>query len=90
MTKLDILWYSRSAHPSPVGLAAQLGGLLEEFRDDAVRVFTVQDSLDATVRGSHVDHHLPNFIRQGGNAPALWARSHGIKTRLIGLSRTLL
>lgn len=86
MSSLDILWYSRSAHPCPLGLAAQLGGLLEEFRDDDLRVFTVQDSLDATVRESHVDHHLPNFIRQGGNTTALWARSRGARTKLIGLN----
>jgi ABC-type nitrate/sulfonate/bicarbonate transport system substrate-binding protein len=86
MTPLDILWYSRSAHPCPLGLAAQLGGFIDEFRDDPFRVFTVQESPDAAIRESHVDHHLPNFIRQGGNAPALWARSCGAKTRLIGLS----
>ena len=86
MTPLDILWYSRSAHPCPLGLAAQLGGFIDEFRDDPFPVFTVQESPDAAVRESHVDHHLPNFIRQGGNAPALWARSCGAKTRLIGLS----
>ncbi len=35
---------------------------------------------------SHYDHHLPFSIRQGGNAPALWARSRGVETRLLGLN----
>lgn len=86
MTSRDIVWYSRSAHPSPLGLAAQLGSLIEEFRDDQLQLFTVQDSPDAALRESHVDHHLKNFIRQGGNATALWARSNGAPTRLLGLN----
>lgn len=86
MTHLDILWYSRSPHPCPLGLAAQLGWFLDEFRDDGIRVFTVQDSADATLRDSHLDHHLPHSIRQGGNVPAIWARSRGARTRVIGLS----
>ena len=86
MTPLDILWYSRGSHPSPLGLAAQLGWFLDEFRDDGIRVFTVQDSTDAALRDAHLDHHLPNTIRQGGNVPALWARSRGARTRLIALS----
>ena len=86
MKHLDILWYSRSPHPCPLGLAAQLGWFLDEFRDDGIRVFTVQDSADATLRDSHLDHHLPHSIRQGGNVPAIWARSRGARTRVIGLS----
>lgn len=86
MTSIDILWYSRSPHPSPLGLAAQLGWFLDEFRDDGISVFTLQDSASAELRDSHIDHHLPNSIRQGGNVPALWARSRGAPTRLIGLS----
>jgi len=86
MTPLEILWYSRSPHPCPLGLAAQLGWFIDEFRDDGIRVFTVQDSADPTLRDSHLDHHLPNSIRQGGNVPAIWARSRGARTRVVGLS----
>lgn len=86
MTAIQTLWYSRSAHPSPLGLAAQLGWYLDEFRDDGLHVFTVQDSHSASVRDSHLDHSLPHSIRQGGNVPALWARARGADTRLIGLT----
>lgn len=86
MSSLDILWYSRSPHPCPLGLAGQLGWFLDEFRDDGIRVFTVQDSVDPALRDSHLDHHLAHSIRQGGNVPAIWARSRGARTRVIGLS----
>lgn len=86
MTTLDTLWYTRSRHPSPLGLAAQLGWLLDEFRDTGPRLFTVQDSVSPSLRATHLDHHLPYCIRQGGNVPALWARARGARTRVIGLS----
>ncbi len=86
MTKLDTLWYSRSPHPGPLGLAAQLGWFLDEFRDDGTQVFTIQDSVDTAVLDTHLDHSRPNTIRQGGNVPAIWARSRQTRTRVIGLS----
>ncbi|HXZ09102.1 MAG TPA: ABC transporter substrate-binding protein, partial [Paraburkholderia sp.] len=41
---------------------------------------------DVTIRRSHFTHSQPWSFRQGGNIPALWARSQGSDTRLIGLS----
>jgi ABC-type nitrate/sulfonate/bicarbonate transport system substrate-binding protein len=35
---------------------------------------------------THFTHARPNQIRDGGNIPAIWARSRGEKTRLIGLT----
>lgn len=86
MTTLDTLWYSRSLHPSPLGLAAQLGWYLDEFRDDGTQVFTIQDSLDTAVLDAHLDHSRPHTLRQGGNVPAIWARSRQTQTRVIGLT----
>ncbi|WP_204308900.1 hypothetical protein, partial [Klebsiella oxytoca] len=43
---------------------------------------------DRAVRESHFDHHLSRSFRQGGNIPAIWARSNGRKTRLVGLTWT--
>ncbi len=86
MHPLDILWYSRGTHPSPLGLAAQLGWFLDEFRDDGIRVFTVQGSDDPQMREAHLDHHLRHAVRQGGNVAAIWARSRGVGTRVVALS----
>ena len=38
------------------------------------------------MRRSHFTHSQPWSLRQGGNIPALWARSQGSDTRLIGLT----
>src|SRR5690606_7697786 len=38
------------------------------------------------LRPHHLDHRLPGLVREGGNVPALAARSEGAPTRLIGLT----
>lgn len=83
---LDTIWYTRGGHPSPLGLAAQLGWFLEEFQDDGINVFTLQEVGDPQLRESHFDHHLLNSFRQGGSGPAIWARARGGRTRVIGLN----
>lgn len=83
---LPKLYYTRSPHPSPLGLASQLGWFLQEFREDGIQVFTLQETDDPQLRSSHLNHHLTNSIRQGGNVPALWARATGADTRVIGLN----
>ena len=83
---LKTLWYTRCPHPSPLGLAAQLGWFLDEFIDDGIDVFTLQETENAQHFESHFDHHLTNSFRQGGSAPAIWARSRGADTRVIGFN----
>jgi len=39
---------------------------------------------DRETRESHFTHTLANSFRQGGNAPAIYARSEGRDTVLIG------
>jgi ABC-type nitrate/sulfonate/bicarbonate transport system substrate-binding protein len=83
---LKTLWYTRCPHPSPLGLAAQLGWFLEEFTDSGIDVFTLQETQDPRLMESHLDHHLTNSFRQGGSGPAIWARSRGADTRVIGFN----
>ncbi len=35
---------------------------------------------------AHFTHQRPDLFRDGGNIPAIWARSRGEKTRLLGLT----
>jgi ABC-type nitrate/sulfonate/bicarbonate transport system substrate-binding protein len=88
MTKLDTLWYTRCPVPTPLGVAAQLDWVNKEFARDGIAVRTLQDETDPTLRESHFDHTLANSFRQGGNIPAIWARSAGRDTRVLGLSWT--
>lgn len=82
------LWYTRCPVPTPLGIAAQLGWIEAEFDRDKIAVRTLQDEQDSKLRESHFDHWLPNSFRQGGSIPALWARSRGRNTRLLGLTWT--
>jgi ABC-type nitrate/sulfonate/bicarbonate transport system substrate-binding protein len=88
MSKLETLWYTRCPVPTPAGIAVQLGWIEEEFREDGIKLESVRDSADRTVRASHFDHSLNNSFRQGGSVPAIWAKASGRDTRLIGLTWT--
>jgi ABC-type nitrate/sulfonate/bicarbonate transport system substrate-binding protein len=80
------LWYTRCPAPTPFGITVQKGWLEQEFAADGIDVKALQDADDVTIRRSHFTHTQPWSFRQGGNIPALWARSQGSDTRLIGVS----
>lgn len=80
------LWYTRCPAPTPFGITVQNGWLEQEFAADGIDVKALQDADDVKIRRSHYTHTQPWSFRQGGNIPALWARSQGSDTRLIGLS----
>jgi ABC-type nitrate/sulfonate/bicarbonate transport system substrate-binding protein len=88
MSQIDTLWYTRCPVPTPLGIAAQLGWIEEEFRADGITVRTLQDEADPGLRESHFDHKLDNSFRQGGNIPAIWARAAGRQTKVVGLTWT--
>ncbi|MCK1274706.1 ABC transporter substrate-binding protein [Bradyrhizobium sp. 61] len=80
------IWYTRCPVPSPLGLAARFGWLDEAFGRYGIDVQSIGDSRDPLVRESHFNHTLRWSFRQGGNIPAIRARSDGRETRLIGLT----
>lgn len=83
---LDTLWYTRCPVPTGLGIAVQNGWLEESFRSQCTRIESLRESNDKSVRESHFDHTLTNSVRHGGNIPAIWARSIGRETRVLGLS----
>ncbi|MFD5874768.1 ABC transporter substrate-binding protein [Streptomyces sp. NPDC060322] len=80
------LWFTRCPVPTATGIAADRHWLSEEFADDGITVRSLQDAAPDADRASHYTHALPGLFREGGNVPALWARSRGEATRLIGLT----
>lgn len=83
------LWYTRCPVPTATGVAADRRWLAEEFAPDGVTVRSLQDAaadVDAAARSTHYTHAEAALFREGGNVPALWARSRGEPTRLIGLT----
>lgn len=83
---LDTLWYTRCPVPTGLGIAVQKGWLEDSFRSQCTKIESLRESNDKSVRESHFDHTLANSVRHGGNIPAIWARSVGRETRLLGLS----
>jgi ABC-type nitrate/sulfonate/bicarbonate transport system substrate-binding protein len=80
------LWFTRCPVPTATGIAADRGWLAEEFAPDGIEVRSLQDAGPGVDRQTHFTHALPALFREGGNVPALWARSRGERTRLIGLT----
>ncbi|RJL35580.1 ABC transporter substrate-binding protein [Bailinhaonella thermotolerans] len=82
---LDAIWFTRCPVPTATGIAADQGWLAREFAADGIEVRSLQDHPGAP-RETHYTHALTGLFREGGNVPALWARSRGEATRLIGLT----
>ncbi|GAA2878982.1 ABC transporter substrate-binding protein [Streptosporangium fragile] len=78
---VEKIWFTRCPVPTASGLAYNLGWLDEEFGEVGV----LQDA-GPELAEHHFDHRLLGLFREGGNVPALVARSEGARTRLIGLT----
>ncbi|GLU45698.1 ABC transporter substrate-binding protein [Nocardiopsis ansamitocini] len=84
-TGVDKIWYTRCPVPTASGLAHNLGWLAVSFAEQGLDVGILQDAPPEIAR-HHFDHRLLGLFREGGNVPALAARSEGAPTRLIGLT----
>ncbi|MFJ5116399.1 ABC transporter substrate-binding protein [Kitasatospora sp. NPDC088548] len=82
----DTLWFTRCPVPTATGIAADQGWLAKEFAADGITVRSLQDAPPEVAADHHYTHALTGLFREGGNVPALWARSRGEQTRLIGLT----
>ncbi|MFG1878107.1 ABC transporter substrate-binding protein [Sphaerisporangium sp. NPDC049003] len=74
------LWYHRRPGPTATGIAADLGWLDDEFTPEGIAVRHLVSE------GHRHERTLRTLLRDDGNVPALWARSRGASTRLIGLT----
>ncbi|MBP0448176.1 ABC transporter substrate-binding protein [Kitasatospora sp. RG8] len=82
----DTLWFTRCPVPTATGIAADRGWLAREFAPDGITVRSLQEAPPEVAVDHHYTHALTGLVREGGNVPALWARSRGERTRLIGLT----
>jgi ABC-type nitrate/sulfonate/bicarbonate transport system substrate-binding protein len=79
------IWFTRCPVPTASGIAIQKGWLQAEFSEQGIAVRSLRHSQDPKIRVSHYIHTVPDSFRQGGNAPAIFARSEGKDTVLLGL-----
>ncbi len=80
------LWYTRCPVPTISGVALHYRWPQQAFDRLGVNLASVRAAADARVRASHFRHTLPGMFREGGNIPAIWARSRGQDTALIALT----
>ncbi len=81
----ETIWFTRCPVPTSSGIAIQKGWLKEAFSPEGIAVRSMRHSPEPKIRESHYTHTLENSFRHGGNAPALFARSEGKDTVLLGL-----
>ncbi|MEV7967179.1 ABC transporter substrate-binding protein [Sphaerisporangium sp. NPDC088356] len=74
------LWYHRRPGPTATGIAADLGWLDDEFSPEGIAVRPLASA------GHRHERALRTLFHDDGNVRALWARSRGATTRLIGLT----
>jgi ABC-type nitrate/sulfonate/bicarbonate transport system substrate-binding protein len=80
------LTYARSPVPTPLGIAIHLGWLNGEWSESGVTIKSAQRDTPLAERVSQDEYRLGHSFFQGGSIPAMWARSRGADTRVIGLS----
>jgi ABC-type nitrate/sulfonate/bicarbonate transport system substrate-binding protein len=80
------LWYTRCPVPTVSGIALDQGRLDQTFAAEGIQFRSLRASEDPSIRESHYDHRLQGLFREGGNVPAIWARSRGQQTRVIALT----
>jgi len=83
---ISTLWYTRCAVPTASSLAFQQSWLQESFAAIDISLESVRASEDEAVRASHYDNSLRNQFREGGNVPAIWAKSIGQPTVVVGIT----
>ncbi len=85
-TAAETLWITRCPVPTASSVAYDRGLLERDLGPLGVAVSYLQDAPDLALRDAHFHHRLGGLVREGGNVPALWARSNGTDTRLLALT----
>lgn len=80
------IYYTRCPAPTATGVGAGLGVLQKALEESGFAPSALQDVTDPEIRRHHFEHGIANLIREGGNIPAIWAKSRGAHTRLLGIT----
>ncbi|HTM80706.1 ABC transporter substrate-binding protein [Asticcacaulis sp.] len=83
-----LIWYARCPTLTALGLIANRGVLQREFLRENVHLVSVRENSTPSVRQGHLDHSLPNLIREADAATALWAHGQNERSRLLAIGQT--
>ncbi|QEO17952.1 ABC transporter substrate-binding protein [Acetobacter vaccinii] len=83
---ISSLWYTRCPVPTATGIALDKGWLRESLLNKGIQLHSLRDAPEENVRSAHFNHNLHGLFREGGNIPAIWARSRGQDTVVVGLT----
>lgn len=81
-------WYEYSPFPTPLGIAVHLGWLNGVPSTDGIAIKSIQAQDLPEDPEQREEYIVTHAFRQGSSIPAIWARSRGADTRVIGLSWT--
>lgn len=84
----QLVWYARCPTLTAMGLLAHRGALQREFRREPVNLVSVRENSTPSVRQGYLDHSLPNLVREGDAATALWSYGLNERSRLLALGHT--
>jgi ABC-type nitrate/sulfonate/bicarbonate transport system substrate-binding protein len=89
MSTISEIWYTRCPLPSASGIAQRRRWLHDCFTAAGVTPRTVRTSPDCRLHDADFTHLQPALFREGDPVPALWTRSLGRDTALIGVTRII-
>ncbi len=79
------IWYTFCPSPLSSHIALAKGWLEDEFAKDRIKLSHIS-TLPIEEWQVHYTHKHRQLFRDGGNVPAIWARSEGADTKVIGMS----
>ncbi len=85
---VPLIWYARCPTLTAMGLIANRGIFQREFLRENVNMVSVRETNMPSVKQGHLDHTLPNLIREADAATALWAHGQNERSRLLAVGRT--
>ncbi|MDC7684585.1 ABC transporter substrate-binding protein [Asticcacaulis sp. BYS171W] len=84
----QLVWYARCPTLTAMGLLANRGALQREFLREPINLVSVRENSTPSVRQGYLDHSLPNLIREGDAATALWSYGLNQRSRLLAVGHT--
>ncbi|OON63223.1 hypothetical protein B0920_07430 [Massilia sp. KIM] len=80
------LWYSHRGGATATAVAARLSWLRDAFATGHTRLRSLEEADSRDIRLAHYHHGQTGLIREGGNIPAIWARSEGQNAVVVGIT----